>query len=176
MKDNGKMHGEAKDKANILNRQYESVFTHEDGSNIPVPDGTPYPAMPEIEITTEGVLKLLRKVNPSKASGPDKIPARILKEFAEDLAQILTIFFRKTLELDTVPDDWKQANVSAIFKKGERFKASNYRPVSLTSLCCKVQEHILTTNIMKHLDSNTILTDCQHGFRSRRGYETQQLT
>jgi hypothetical protein len=68
------------------------------------------------------------------------------------------------------------ANVTAIFKKGDGFKASNHRPVSLTCLCCKVQEHILTSNILKHLDQNTILTDCQHGFRARRSCETQLLT
>jgi hypothetical protein len=59
---------------------------------------------------------------------------------------------------------WRTANVTAIFKKGERYKASNYRPVSLTSLCCKVQEHIIVSSILKHLDAHQILTDCQHGF------------
>ena len=47
------MHTEAKDKANILNKQYESIFTREDGMSIPVPDGTPYPSMPEIEVSSE---------------------------------------------------------------------------------------------------------------------------
>ena len=49
------------------------------------------------------------------------------------------------------------ANVSAIFKKGDHFKASNYRPVSLTSLCCKIQEHIVTSNILRHLEEHDIL-------------------
>ena len=176
LKDRGRMYTEPKDKANILNQQYESVFTHEDDGPVPVPDGDPFPSMPEIEICTEGVIKLLKQINPNKACGPDMIPARILKEMAEDLGPILTTFFRRSMELGTVPNDWKQANVTAIYKKGERFKASNYRPVSLTSLCCKIQEHILTSNIMKHLDKFNILTDCQHGFRARRGCETQLLT
>ncbi|MCW4309230.1 MAG: reverse transcriptase family protein [Candidatus Thiodiazotropha endolucinida] len=66
--------------------------------------------------------------------------------------------------------------MTPVFKKGDRFKASNYRPVSLTSLCCKIQEHIITSNILRHLDDNSILTDCQHGFRARRSCETQLLT
>lgn len=66
--------------------------------------------------------------------------------------------------------------MTAIFKKGEKYKASNYRPVSLTSFCCKVQEHIITSNVLKHLDEHHILTDCQHGFRARRSCETQLLT
>jgi hypothetical protein len=71
---------------------------------------------------------------------------------------------------------WITANVSAIFKKGERFKASNYRPVSLICIACKMLEHIIVSNIMNHLDSHKILTDSQHGFRRRRSCETQLLT
>ena len=70
----------------------------------------------------------------------------------------------------------RSANVTAIFKKGEKYKPSNYRPVSLTCICCKIQEHILTSNILKHLDAHNILTDCQHGFRARRSCETQLLS
>ena len=72
--------------------------------------------------------------------------------------------------------DWRSANVTAIFKKGDRFKASNYRPVSLTSLCCKLQEHIIVSSTVKHLEHHKILTDCQHGFRARRSCETQLVT
>ena len=132
--------------------------------------------MPDIKISEEGVLKLLKKTNPNKACGPDQITARILRDLAQEIAPFLTRIFQSALDSGNVPKDWKYANVTAIFKKGDRFKASNYRPVSLTCLCCKIQEHILTSNILKHLDKNTILTDCQHGFRARRSCETQLLT
>ena len=66
--------------------------------------------------------------------------------------------------------------MTAIFKKGEKFKASNYRPVSLTSICCKIQEHVITSNVLKHLDEHNILTDCQHSFRAKRSCKTQLLT
>ena len=176
LKENGKMHADPLDKSNILNRQYESTFTREDETNIPQPEGQPYPPMPDIEISREGVLKLLKKINPNKASGPDMIPARILKDLAEELAPILTEIFRRTLVDGEVPVDWRSANVTAIFKKGDRFKASNYRPVSLTSLCCKLQEHIIVSSTLKHLEHHKILTDCQHGFRARRSCETQLVT
>ena len=71
-------------------------------------------------------------------------------------SNILTIIFQRTLAYGEVPTDWRSANVTAIFKKGDRFKASNYRPVSLTSLCCKLQEHILVSNIMNHLEPEDI--------------------
>ena len=68
------------------------------------------------------------------------------------------------------------AIVTAIFKKGERYKASNYRPVSLTCICCKTFEHIVVSQMMRHLEKHKILTDTQHGFRARRSCETQLLT
>ena len=74
-----------------------------------------------------------------------------------------------------VPMDWRSANVTAIFREDDRFKAGNYRPVSLTSLCCKLQEHIIV-NTMKHIMHNKILTACHHGFRARRSCETQLVT
>jgi hypothetical protein len=104
------------------------------------------------------------------------ITARILKDFSDNIAPYLTTIFQKTFDLGNIPTDWKNANVTAIFKKRDRLKASNYRPVSLTCLCCKLQEHIITTNILNHLDTYSILTDCQHGFRAPRSSETQLLT
>ena len=62
---------------------------------------------------------------------------------------------------------------SPVFKKGEKYDAANYRPVSLTCICCKTLEHILVSNINKHLALDSILADCQHGFRSQRSCETQ---
>jgi hypothetical protein len=79
------------------------------------------------------------------------------------------------IETGTIPKDWKHANVVPAFKKGERYKAGNYRPISLTCICCKLMEHIITSNIMKHLDSNNILYNLQHGFRKARSCESQLL-
>ena len=117
LKENGRLHAEPKDKANILNRQYESTWTKEDKSSIPSPEGTPFPSMPEIEVTNEGVVKLLLKLNPNKASGPDLLPARVLKEMATEIGPFLTIIFQKSFDTGIVPKDWRTANVTAIFKK-----------------------------------------------------------
>ena len=129
--------------------------------------------MKDFTVSEEGVRKLLQKSNPRKASGPDMIPARLLKECVEDLAPILVIIFNKSLQTGTVPDDWKTDNVSAVFKKGQRYDPANYRPVSLTCLCCKMLEHIIVSNVMKHMEEHSILSGCQHGFRARRSCETQ---
>ena len=177
LKDNGRLFNAPRDKAEILSRQYQSVYTQEDqDSPVPEPEGVPYPRMEDFSVTVEGVEKLLHRRNPGKASGPDLIPARLLKECSEDLAPILTTIFNKSLQTGSVPTDWKKANVSAIFKKGQRYDPANYRPVSLTCLCCKLLEHVVVSNMMKHVDQHKILTDCQHGFRTRRSCETQLVT
>jgi len=131
--------------------------------------------MPEIIVTQDGVLKLLLDLKENKASGPDSIPSRVLKAAAEPVSHCLQLLFTASLQTGTVPSDWKQANITPVFKKGERFKASNYRPVSLTCICSKLMEHVVVSQMMKHFDEHSILVDCQHGFRKRRSCETQLL-
>ena len=115
--------------------------------------------MPPIQITVKGVEKLLIELKPNKAQGPDNIPARILKEMASTIAPILTIIFQKSINSGTPPSDWLKAHIVPIHKKNDRTIASNYRPISLTSIPCKILEHIISTSIHKHLESNNILTD-----------------
>ena len=143
LRDQGKLHSDPVDKANILDMQYQAQFTDEDKSEIPQPEGEPSPTMLDIHVNTDGVLKLLQKLNVNKASGPDMIPARLLKELSKEIAAFFCIIYQKCLETGSIPDVWRTANVSAIYKKGEKFKASNYRPVSLTCISCKMFEHIL---------------------------------
>ena len=132
--------------------------------------------MPDIHITQKGVEKLLTNLNPNKATGPDGLSPRILKELSSQIAPILTKIFQMSLETGEIPDDWRTANVSPIFKKGEKYNPANYRLVSLTCICSKIMEHILVSNIMTHLAEHDILYQWQHGFRSKRSMETQLLT
>ena len=83
LKDNGILFSDSKNKAEILNKQYQSVFSKEDLTSIPTPSEAPFPSMPEIIISQEGVLKLLKDLKENKASGPDNIPSRVLKVAAE---------------------------------------------------------------------------------------------
>ena len=118
--------------------------------------------------------KLLQKTNPRKTSGQDMIPVRLLKECVEELAPILAINFNKSLQTGTVPDDWKSANVYAVFKKGNRCDRADYCLVSLT--CAGVRCWSTASNVLKHVYANKILTDCQHRFRVRRSCETHLVT
>ena len=63
--------------------------------------------------------------------------------------------------------------MAPVFKTGKIYYATNYHPVLLTCICCKTIEHIKVGNINKHIAFESILADCQHGFRSQRSCETQ---
>ena len=134
------------------------------------------PTAPDIKVEQKGVLKLLRGLNPHKATGPDELSTRFLKEMAVPITPALTTIFQATLDQGHIPDDWKSANVAPIFKKGDKSKPSNYRPVSLTSVCCKLIEHVIHSHIMKFFDQHNILSDYQHGFRKQRSCESQLIT
>ena len=99
----------------------------------------------------------------------------MLKECSSEIAHILALIYYESLAQGTVPDNWRQANVAPIFKKREKYDAANYGPVSLTCICCKTLEHIIVSIINKHLAFESILADCQHGFRSQRSCETQPV-
>ena len=146
-------------KADILNNQFQSVYTKEDMNTMPSKGPSPHPSMPRITFRTPGIAKLLHSLNPYKAVGPDCIPTHILKIASDQIAPVLTRIFQKYYDSGILPSDWKDANIVPIFKKGDKKLPSNYRPVSLTSITCKVMEHIVLSNIMEHFDKNNILCD-----------------
>ena len=154
-------------KAHLLNQQYDSVFTDEDHSSIPNLGASNTPDIAPLHITVKGVGILLRKLDASKAIGPDLVPTRILKEATDQIVPFLTFIFNQSWSTGEVP-----SNITAIYKKGDMTHAVNYRPVSLTSITCKAMEHIFYHHIMNHLELHNILSDNQHGFRKHRSCET----
>ena len=126
-------------------------------------------------ISKDGVLKLLKGLNPSKALGPDELHPRVLKELETELRPVFAHLFQHSMDTDEIPKEWFIANICPIFKKSDRSLACNYRPVSLTCVPCKLLEHIVCSNIMAHLDEYKLMSDRQHAFR--KGYSCEiQLT
>jgi len=87
---------------------------------------------------------------------------------------VLTLIFNSSLHQGELPLDWKHANIVPIFKKGDKSLVSNYRPISLTSISCKIMECLIHIHLYHHLEN--ILCDQQHGFRPRRSCESQLIT
>ena len=129
-----------------------------------------------MKISSQGVARLLSDLQPHKAPGPDGIPNTVLKSCANNIAPALSLINQRSLDTGTLPSDWLTANISAAFKKGDRYLAENYRPISLTSVPCKILEHVICRHLLNHLENNKILTNLNHGFRSGYSCETQLLT
>ena len=161
------------DKAELLNAAFRNSVTKEDEVNIPEFKTRTAVSMSNIEVDSLGVAKQLKSLNKGRSTGPDCIPITFLSEYADSIAPYLAVIYNRSLDERSVPKDWKVAQVTPIFKKGNRSDPLNYRPISLTSICSRILEHILYSNIMSHLEANDLLTRSQHGFRKHRSCATQ---
>ena len=127
------------------------------------------------DITSAKVKDKLDKLKPFSAPGPDGLSPFILKELSTEICFPLSVIFQRSLNEGLVPSDWKLANVTPIFKNGSKFEPGNYRPVSLTSILCKVMESILRDDMVEHLKDNELIFSSQHGFVNRRSCLTNLL-
>ena len=152
--------------AEALNTFFTSVFTEENTDTIPEPKKYFHGDTPleNVAFLPDRIIKKIRNLRCNAAPGPDSITPRVLQATADVIARPLSVIFTKSIEEGKVPDDWKAANITPIFKKGSKASVGNYRPVSLTSIVCKLMEAILKDAIVDHLKSNCILNSSQHGF------------
>jgi len=149
-----------------LNKYFSSVFTKESYKPHPsveyLPDINESGVLRDIHISEDIVSKKLDLLRDDKSGGPDDPSPRFLKRI-KDVP--LTMIFRHSLDEGVVPMDWRTANVSPIFKKGDKTVPGNYRPVSLTSQTCKIFESIIRDDLVFHLETQGLIRDSQHGFR-----------
>ena len=137
--------------AEELNMHFSSVFTREDTSSIPVPEtkfkGSEGERLGQLVVTPEVVVSKINNMKENKSPGVDGISPKILKETVEQISTPLAHVFTMSLKEGIVPFEWKEANIIPLFKKGSRNKSVNYRPVSLTSVICKLLETIIRDHI-----------------------------
>ena len=162
--------------AELLNSCFGEAFTREDMQNIPEPEVMEMGGnLNNIIITVAAVRKKIHGLRSEAAAGPDGLGPRVLKELQDGLAPALAHVFQRSLAEGAVPLDWKKANVTPIFKKGSKHVPGNYRPVSLTSVACKVMESVMRDAITAHLDRNKLIRNSQHGFTRGRSCATNLL-
>ena len=85
-------------------------------------------------------------------------------QLADQLSVPITLLFTRSITTGEVPRQWKVATVTPIFKRGDRADPANYRPVSLTSILCKVLERIICEEVLEHFKVNNLLCNQHHGF------------
>ena len=165
-----------KDKANEMNGFFSSVFTKDEDNYFPDFSRRSDSSISDIVVTENKVKSLLKQLNVSKSTGPDNFHPRFLKETVDNISLPITILFNKSLSDGILPSEWKLANVTCIFKSGDKTKSSNYRPISITSILCRLLESIIKNEVMEHCKDRDIFTDSQYGFREKRGCILQLLT
>ena len=154
--------------AEVLNEYFSSVFTTEDVSSLPVPftkfEGNKSEHLGQLFVTPEMIANKIKKMKDNKSYRVDGIPPKLLKEIVEQISTPLAKLFNLSLEEGIVPSEWKDANLTLLFKKGSRNKPENYRPVSLTSVVCKLLETSIRDHMVEFLVKHNLINTSQHGF------------
>jgi len=173
------------DKANEFNRYFSSVCVIDDGKG-PVYDDKHPVDLAEGDADDDCVLltsvtvnesDILRAINRMKnsLSCTDNLPPVLFKKLKNVLAFPLSLVFNQLLSVSAVPNDWKNAVIVPVLKKGFAGSVSNYRPISLTSVVSKLMERVITVKITDFLLQNNLLSDNQHGFLRHRSTCTNLL-
>ena len=193
-KRNGTITKNDKETAEELNGFFQSVFVREDDADIlafndfarlcmDTEVAEPFDflgrcardVLSVIHLEKDKVVKLLKALDPSKTPGPDGLHPKVLMEVAEQIGEPVYWIFRDSLQLSIIPEYWEVANITPIFKGGDRSNSSNYRPVSLTSVLCKTLEKIVREGILDHICRENLFSQSQHGFRNGRSCLTNLL-
>ena len=117
-----------------------------------------------LSATRELVAKKIKAMKDNKSLGVDGIPPKLLMETVEQISIPLARVFNLSLKEGVVPFEWKEANIIPLFKKGSRNKSDNYRPMSLTSVICKLLERLIKDHMVDFLVKHKLLNSSQHGF------------
>ena len=160
----------------MLSSFFTSVFTKENMQDIPdVPTKKFDAVLKDVKISKDRIRKKILSLNIAKSPGPDRVHPRLLKELAEIILEPLEKMFNLGLQSSKMPEEWKIGEILAIFKKGNRRSPMNYRPVSLTSIVCKLLESLVREEIILHMRSNKLFSPYQYGFIDKRSTTLQLL-
>ena len=161
-----------RDIAELFNDYFTSIVS---GSDHTTPTDSPSSptdcTLSELTLFPDDVLSVLLSLDINKATGPDEIPPKILKECAHQIAPSLCLLFNQSLQHGFIPKEWKLANIIPIHKKGDISNVKNYRPISLLSVISKVLERCVLRKLRDHL--MLLISSAQHGFIPGRSCTTQ---
>jgi len=168
------------ESAEILCNYYKEVFVHEDDIGMAAHEGADQSHDEVLDdiasvFSRDKILNKLLRLKPDKSAGPDDIHPLLMKECASEISLPLQLIYLKSFETGIIPQDWKLANITPIFKKGKRNDPGNYRPVSLTSVPGKVMESLVKDRMTEYYEEQCSLSTNQHGFTTGRSCLTNLL-
>ena len=172
--DDGELMDNPEGMSEVFADAFSSVYVR-GAPEDPTPDPASLCRMNDFVVTVADVYERLLSLDDSSAMGPDGIHPKLLKECAGELAYPLQLIFDKSLQTSCVPVAWLESCVIPLFKAKSRYVSLNYRPVSLTSVCCKTMERVVVAKLVEYLDGNQLLFDGQFGFRRGRSTDDQLL-
>jgi len=152
-------------KANIFYRYFASVFTHDDNNKPHFPRRVdPNTSCCDVTFTPVKVMRILRALKPKISYGPDGFPNLLLKQLSSVIYEPLSFIFQSSFRLQILPACWLHALVTPVFKKGLTSSPSNYRPISLTCVCCRIMERNINIELINYLFQHGLISKYQHGF------------
>ena len=164
------------EKAEVFSDYFSQIYTVEsDVAFVELPEIMPLNSLPQIVFSEPVVLRKLDELKVNKSPGPDLLHPRVLYEIRHELVGPLTCLFNKSMNLGVVPDEWKTSVVSVLHKKGKKDCVENYRPISLTCICCKLMESVVRDLVMNYFLINNLFSNNQYGFIKRRSTVLQLL-
>ena len=154
------------EKANLFNNYFQGQTVLDDSNAVlpELPEPSYLTSLSSIAFDPQEVEEILRTLKTDKASGPDGLSNRILKELSHELSSPLCSLFNKSLSLGKFPSPYKDANVTPVHKKGDLSLVSNYRPISLLNSVAKLFEKLVFKYLYNHLQDNNMLSSLQSGF------------
>ena len=166
LRDGEKITEEDKELAEILNKNFQKVFTQE--TNFNPDEDLEQGKLQCMKVDKEELMSIMRKLDGRKAMGPDAVSGQVLKECRKELLEPLYNIINCSINTGKVPKEWKRADIVPIYKNGNKQEPLNYRPVSLTSVVCKVCEIIIKKRWSEHLEKENAISNSQFGFRQGR--------
>lgn len=156
----------------VMNINFQKVFTQETEFQTEEREDGVKRMM--IRVDKEELRKLMISLDGRKAKGPDDVSGQVIKECNEELIE--PIYYINSLESGTMPREWKRANIIPIYESGNRHEPLNYRPVSLTSVICKMCERIIKKQWFEHLEREKLINESQFGFRQGKSCVTNLIS
>ena len=167
LKDDDQVYTTAKEKAEALGNIFaRKCHLDEAEESAPEVQQATHHVMDKVAFKAKDVKRHLRKLNPDKATGPDEIPTRVLKECSAELARPLSCLFELCFAEGVFPNQWKIAHVIPVHKRDSKSDPSMYRPISLLSNISKIMESVVQKQLQNYLLQHNLISDRQFGFRS----------
>ena len=172
--DDGKLNTNPTDQANIFNKYFASVFTVDNGVSPPV-KSSQKGQLNDVSFTPGKICNVLKKLKQNSLLVPMVYRVYFFKQLADVLCWPLSFVFDASFKAGVLPACWLDAIVTPVFKKGATSKPENYRPISLTCICCRIMERVINHDMLDFLRSKGIITQAQHGFLRKHSTSSNLL-